>query len=171
MVHALIATLQQYPQPRLIIFDPLVKFHTLDENSNGDMNQFLDLLGQIGETVGAAVLLTHHTAKGKITETGDLSAQEAARGAGAIVNEARWQAALQPLGPKMIAKLDIDEEQAWRYLTLSTPKRNSTARLPDILLERGPEGILMAVGRAGPSVSRTSRISNPNEEGIPIDDE
>ncbi len=169
VIHALITTLQQYPRPRLVILDPMVKFHTLEENSNTEMNQFLDLLGWIGEAVGSAILVTHHTTKGKSADTGDLGAQEASRGAGAIVNEARWQASLKPIGPKMIAELGLDEAQAWRYLTLSTPKRNSTGRLTDILLECGPEGILLSV--RGPSTS--PQTPDPHieseEEGIPVD--
>ncbi|MCL4494680.1 MAG: helicase RepA family protein [Firmicutes bacterium] len=170
VIHAILAEVQQYPRPRLIILDPMLKFHTLEENANNEMNQFLDLLGQLGEAVGAAILITHHTTKGKSTDTGDLSTQEASRGAGAIVNEARWQASLKPIGPKMIAKLGLDDDQGWRYLTLSIPKRNSTGRLSDILLERGMEGILMAVG--GSSLA-SPRTPDPHieveEEGIPVD--
>ncbi len=141
VLHALLNDLQQQTRPRLILLDPLIKFHVLDENSNDEMNQFLETLGRLAESTKTAVIFTHHTAKGKNTDT-DHDAQESARGAGAIINEARWQAALYGLTAKQQAHYGIGEKDAWKYLTLTTPKRNNVARLPDLFLVRGPGGIL-----------------------------
>ena len=146
-VGALLSLLNSLPNPRLLILDPLVKFHTLDENSNNEMNQFMELMGQIAERARVAVILVHHTAKGKAAGASDGEHQEAARGASAIINEARWQASLRGIGPKTAKKWGMDEEQSRRYLWLTLPKRNNVGRLDDILLERGGGGVLMGVGQ------------------------
>lgn len=39
---AIAATLAAQPHPRLLIIDPMIKFHSLDENDNGQMSQFID---------------------------------------------------------------------------------------------------------------------------------
>lgn len=141
VIYAVFREIQGYARPRLVLLDPMLKFHALDENNNAEMNQLMDILTQLAEQAGVAVVITHHTAKGRETAT-DQDAQEAARGAGAIINEARWQASLRTLRPKQIQDLHIAPEQAWRYLWLTAPKRNNTARLPDLMLERGPGGVL-----------------------------
>lgn len=156
-VGALLALLDSLRNPRLLILDPLVKFHTLDENSNNEMNQFMEMMGQIAERAGVAVILVHHTAKGKSNGNTDGEAQEAARGASAIINEARWQASLRGIDPKTAKKWGLDEEQARRYLWLTLPKRNNVGRLDDILLERGPGGVLMGVGQQTVSALQQQR--------------
>lgn len=134
---ALDQALSAIDHPRLIIMDPLVKFHALEENSNGEMDQYLTLLGSIAHQAQCAVIFTHHITKGRLSKN-----QESARGAGAIINEARWQAALSPLDDDELKLYGIDTDEAWRYLTLSTPKINGAAKLPTLLLERGEGGVL-----------------------------
>ncbi len=161
-VGALNTLLQSYPNPRLLILDPLLKFHTLDENSNNEMNQFMELVGQIGEKAGTAVILVHHTAKGKAAGATDGEHQEAARGASAIVNEARWQASLRGISAKTADKWGLDEDQARRYLWLTLPKRNNVGHLDDILLERGFGGVLMGVGQQ--TVSHLHQEDNDDDQ-------
>jgi len=47
----------------LLVVDPLVRFHTKDENSTGDMAELVGNLATLREESGAAVLLVHHTRK------------------------------------------------------------------------------------------------------------
>jgi RecA-family ATPase len=131
---AIAETLAAQSHPRLLIIDPMVKFHSLDENDNGQMSQFIDLMATVGQQCGVAAILTHHKAKGAAT-----GSQGAVRGAGAIVNEARWLVSLRPLPASQARALDIADEDVWRYLLASAPKVNSTAKLPDLLLERGAQ--------------------------------
>jgi hypothetical protein len=66
----------------LLILDPLISYHTQDENDNGGMRKALDRLTQIvGEKT--AVILTHHHGKG------NHEGQNQARGASAILDWAR----------------------------------------------------------------------------------
>jgi len=124
-------------QPRLIILDPMLKFHALEENANNEMNQFLEILGSVAAQAHCAVIFVHHVSKGS-----DTKHQESARGATAIVNEARWQVALSRLDAKALKRYDIPETDAWRFLEASTPKINGAAQLPTLLLERMRGGVL-----------------------------
>lgn len=126
---------------RLIIVDPLVKFHTLEENSNGDMAQLMEFFTKWAVQYHAAVILVHHTAKG-----GDGKSQDAVRGASSIVNEARWQVAVNVLDEKTAELLGIDPEQRRWHITVETPKINHAAPLPVLLLQKGPGGALSCLG-------------------------
>lgn len=49
--------------PRLIILDPLVRFHLGDENSTQEMAALMGCLMEVRNRTGAAILLVHHTRK------------------------------------------------------------------------------------------------------------
>jgi 5S rRNA maturation endonuclease (ribonuclease M5) len=74
---------------RLIVFDTLSRIHLLDENSNGDMAMLVGMLEHIAKGTGASVLYLHHANKGSIRD-GQPDQQHAARGASALVDNARW---------------------------------------------------------------------------------
>lgn len=74
---------------RLIVLDTLSRTHCLDENSNGDMSRLISTLESIAVKTGAAVLYLHHVSKGSVRE-GQADLQQAARGAGALVDNVRW---------------------------------------------------------------------------------
>jgi len=156
---AIADTLTAQAHPRLLVIDPMIKFHSLDENDNGQMSQFIDVMAALGEQCGVAVILTHHEAKG--TATGS---QRAVRGAGAIVNEARWLVSLRPLTGRQAQDLDIADEDLWRYLLVCAPKVNSTAKLPDLLLERdGQSGTLQLSARQHALKTLPHTLSRPTK--------
>lgn len=74
---------------RLIVLDTLSRIHSLDENSNGDMAHLVSVLEHIAATTGAAVLYLHHVNKGSARD-GQTDQQQAARGASALIDNARW---------------------------------------------------------------------------------
>lgn len=74
---------------RLIVLDTLSRIHTLDENNNGDMAQLVATLEHVAASTGASVLYLHHVSKGSARE-GQTDQQQAARGASALVDNARW---------------------------------------------------------------------------------
>lgn len=69
---------------RLVIIDTLSRAHSVDENDNAAMANFLRSLEIVAARTGAAILVLHHTRKGAASDD-----QEAVRGASAIVNNAR----------------------------------------------------------------------------------
>ncbi len=74
---------------RLVILDTLSRVHKLDENANGDMAQVIAALESIARQTGAAVLYLHHASKAAAL-AGQGALQQAARGASALVDNARW---------------------------------------------------------------------------------
>ena len=77
---------------RIAVIDTLSRAHAGDENSNAEMALLLTGLEWICERTGCAILLLHHTRKGGPGESRE--AQQAARGASALIDNARWGAQL-----------------------------------------------------------------------------
>ncbi|WP_417522388.1 helicase RepA family protein [Marinobacter sp.] len=74
---------------RLVVLDTLSRIHTLDENNNGEMARLVATLEHIAASTGASVLYLHHVSKGSARD-GQADQQQAARGASALVDNARW---------------------------------------------------------------------------------
>lgn len=50
-------------RPRLLLLDPLIRLHRLDENSSADISGLLGFLRELQRSHDLAVLLVHHTSK------------------------------------------------------------------------------------------------------------
>lgn len=50
-------------RPRLMILDPLVRLHRLDENSAADISKLLGFIRELQRTFNMAVVLVHHASK------------------------------------------------------------------------------------------------------------
>lgn len=74
---------------RLVVLDTLSRIHALDENSNGQMAHLVAVLEHVAAATGASVLYLHHVSKGSARE-GQTDQQQAARGASALIDNARW---------------------------------------------------------------------------------
>jgi len=57
-------------KPRLLLLDPLVRLHRLDENSASDISGLLGFFREIQRTHDVAVLLVHHASKKKRSHPG-----------------------------------------------------------------------------------------------------
>lgn len=125
-------------QPVLVILDPLIKLHGLNENSNNSMIHFIDRVAGLARQMQVAILVVHHSAKAGRNATGDVSA---ARGAAVIIDEARWSAELGPLSAQE-AK-NIPEPDRWRYAALRVTKANYGPVPQPLYLYRGREGVLV----------------------------
>ena len=62
----------------VVIFDPLIRFHDVDENSATGMSEVLGIIRQLIEKLGISVILVHHT--GKVQSKGG-------RGSSVIIGE------------------------------------------------------------------------------------
>jgi RecA-family ATPase len=68
-------------RPRLLILDPLVRLHGIDENRAGDVAELLAYFRSLQRELGLSVLLVHHTRK----NTGEgVAAGQGLRGSGDI---------------------------------------------------------------------------------------
>lgn len=63
-------------RPRLLILDPFVRLHRIDENASGEVAPILAYLRELQRRHGVAVLLVHHAKKG----AGNARAGQALRG-------------------------------------------------------------------------------------------
>ncbi len=112
----------------LIVVDPFVKSHTLDENSNAHMDAAATAWAEVAEATGAAVLLVHHTRKGGAEE-----AVEAARGAKALTDAARVARVLSPMTADEAGQLGVPAGERWRHVRLDDAKANLAPRAEQAL--------------------------------------
>lgn len=66
---ALQRTLQRF-RPRLLLLDPLVRLHRLDENSAADISGLLGFLRELQRRFECAVVLVHHASKRQRSQPG-----------------------------------------------------------------------------------------------------
>jgi hypothetical protein len=62
-------TLQRV-QPRLLLLDPLIRLHRLDENSSADISKLLGYLREIQRIHHCALVLVHHASKRQCAQPG-----------------------------------------------------------------------------------------------------
>lgn len=158
--------LQKYTEGyRLIVLDTLSRIHQLDENSNGDMGFLIARLELLASTTGAAVLYVHHTSKSSARD-GLLDQQQAARGASALIDNARWCGYLARMTEDQ-AKRFIDPQSSpaaigadrrSAFLRLGVSKQNNNAAPLAQWLERQEDGVLRPVTlQQGASKARDTR--------------
>jgi len=137
---------------RLLIVDTLSRLHGLDENSNGDMARLVAVLEYVSATTGAAVLYLHHVSKGSARE-GQTDQQQAARGASALIDNARWCGFLAKMTPEEAKKLSncpddpypIGPERRGFFLRFGVSKQNYDVPVPDRWYQRRDGGVLTPV--------------------------
>ena len=113
----------------LIVVDPFVKSHALDENSNPHMDAAAAAWADVAERTGAAVLLIHHVRK---LGGGPLDL-EAARGAKALTDAARSAALLSPMSAEEGERLGVAAGDRWRLVRLDDAKANLAPRAEQAL--------------------------------------
>lgn len=150
---------------RLVVLDTLSRVHGLDENSNGDMARLVSQLEHIAAQTGAAVLYLHHVSKGSARE-GQADQQQAARGASALIDNARWQGFVQRMSEDEAKKLSENGalavgEQRGYYVRWGVPKQNYSEPVTDRWYRRHDGGVLLpvelaevGVGAAAPSKAK-----------------
>ncbi|MCX7376988.1 MAG: AAA family ATPase [Alphaproteobacteria bacterium] len=106
----------------LIVVDPFVKSHRLDENSNMEMDAAATAWAEVADRTACAVLLVHHVRKGTADSV------DATRGAKALTDAARSAALLSPMSPEDAQHLGIPERERWRYVRLDDAKANLAPR-------------------------------------------
>jgi len=121
----------------LVIADPLVSLHTLNENDNMEQNEVVKILRHICGKTGAAVVLVAHThktrsalSKGTASDhfSGDANLM---RGASAIKDGARIVYTMERLadrGEEACKLYDIDDDLKRRMVFLSDAKTNFSLR-------------------------------------------
>lgn len=109
----------------LIVVDPFVKSHGLDENSNAHMDAAATAWAEVAEATGAAILLVHHVRKGVAAHPADI---EGARGGKALTDAARSAAMLAPMTQVEADELGVSAGERWRHVRLDDAKANMAPR-------------------------------------------
>ena len=137
---------------RLIVLDTLSRIHALDENSNGNMAHLVAVLEQVAATTGASVLYLHHVSKGSARE-GQTDQQQAARGASALIDNARWcgyvarmtEDEAKRLSDRAHDRQPIGDERRGYFVRFGVSKQNYDATPLDRWYMRHAGGVLVPV--------------------------
>lgn len=103
----------------LIIVDPFVNSHELDENNNPHINAAARAWAEIANEADCAVLLVHHTRKG--AESGDI---EGSRGAKALTDACRVGVTLTAMTAKEAEDFGIPDKDRRLHIRLDDGKAN-----------------------------------------------
>lgn len=149
---------------RLIVLDTLSRIHQLDENSNGDMARLIGVLEHVAARTGASVLYLHHVSKGSAKE-GQGDQQQAARGASALIDNARWcgfvakmtEPESERLSDRPGDKTPIGHDRRGFYVRFGVSKQNYDATPLDQWYERREGGVLMPVELLEAQKGRSSK--------------
>jgi RecA-family ATPase len=139
-------------EARLIVLDTLSRIHSRDENSNGDMARLVATLEHIAATTGAAVLYLHHVNKGSARE-GQTDQQQAARGASALIDNARWcgfvakmtEDEANRLSDRAYDRQPIGNDRRGFFVRFGVSKQNYDATPLDRWYQRHAGGVLLPV--------------------------
>ena len=131
---------------RLVILDTISRMHCGDENSNGDMARLLANLEWVCAQTGAAILYLHHIGKGAARE--GATDQQAARGAGALVDNARWGGIMRRMSMEeahQYLRGTIAEKEVRRhyYVRAGGNKHNYGEPMMDRWYQRHAGGVLL----------------------------
>ena len=129
-------------QPRLLILDPFVRLHRIDENASGEVAPLLAYLRELQRRYGTAVLVVHHARKG-----GSARAGQALRGSSEFH---AWG------DSNLYLRRDGDN------LSLSVEHRAAAAVSPMTieLAQRGPALALEVVNRSVPAAPVPSSLDD-----------
>lgn len=137
---------------RLIVLDTLSRIHTRDENSNGDMARLIATLEHVAASTGASVLYLHHVSKGSAREC-QTDQQQAARGASALIDNARWCGFVEKMTEKDAARFSdrafdrkpIGNERRGYFVRFGVSKQNYDATQLERWYSRHDGGVLLPV--------------------------
>ncbi|EFI4614357.1 AAA family ATPase [Escherichia coli] len=137
---------------RLIVLDTLSRIHSLDENSNGDMAKLVATLEHIAARTEASVLYLHHVSKGSARE-GQTDQQQAARGASALIDNARWcgfvakmsEEEAKSLSDRAYDRQPIGNDRRGFFVRFGVSKQNYDATPHEQWYQRRDGGVLLPV--------------------------
>jgi RecA-family ATPase len=155
---------------RLVVIDTLSRVHDLDENSNSDMARLVATLEHIAASTEASILFLHHVSKGSVKD-GQIDQQQAARGASALIDNARWcgyvarmtEEEAKRLSERVFDRQPISKDRRSYFLKFGVSKQNYGLKQPDRWYERQEEGVLLPVELS--EVKEVKRDKNGNGGG------
>jgi hypothetical protein len=105
----------------VLIIDPFVSSHQVEENANSKIDAIAKAWGRVAKAAGCAIVLVHHTSKAGAAEVTTLSA----RGAKALTDACRSALVLNRMTPEEAEKLGIQgDDERRRYFSVMDDKHN-----------------------------------------------
>lgn len=135
------ALLKLAESKRLLIIDTLSRVHRLQENDNSAMVEVISMLDSITKETGAAILYLHHTSKAAVL-AGQGGLAQAARGASALVDNARWCSNLRSMSEEEATAYSIPDRK--NFVKYEIGKQNYGQADDDRWFERGRGGVFTA---------------------------
>ena len=117
--HAALISIMQVEKIDILIVDPFLRSHGVDENSNDAQDEVMRLYAQIAEETDAAILLVHHTKKGAVA--GDLDSM---RGGSTQGGGARAAYTLSPMSTEEAARVGVADDVRRLYVRVDDAKNN-----------------------------------------------
>ena len=106
----------------VMIIDPFVSTHRVNENDNGAIDRVAKLWAQIADYTNCAIDVVHHLRKMADRE----ATVEDARGAVALIGAARSVRVLNRMTPEQEKKANLDTDHRFSYFWISHGKSNLT---------------------------------------------
>lgn len=103
----------------VLILDPFVRAHHVNENANKSIDYVMDLFAKLADECDISVLLVHHTRKGFIGGDSD-----SIRGSSSMVSAARVAFTLSQMTAEEATQFNIDESKRRRYIRVDNAKAN-----------------------------------------------
>jgi len=128
-----------------------------DENSNSDMSRVISLFEMLCKGTGCSAIFAHHVSKG--AAAGGRRDQQAARGAGAVADSARWQANLsvkasKKVDKKVSAQAQTEKEEAEEIILEVTKANYGPKPKPRTLTRHDARPSIRWLGRSIASTMR-----------------
>lgn len=117
-VPALIAEIKAR-KVHLLIVDPFVRSHRVEENHNDQIDFVAALWASIADAADCSILLVHHFKKGGVS--GDAGAF---RGASALIDASRAAVTLSTMAAEEASRLGVPEKDRWQYVRVDNAKLN-----------------------------------------------
>jgi hypothetical protein len=131
--------LVRHARIKVLVLDPVVYTHTLEENNSQDMALYMQTLTYIAKSAQCAVVVLHHANKTAAWATMDEINQGAMRGASAFADNSRSVGVMVSLPAKDAPRYALPPEDATRYAVFKHVKHNYSASMGTVLFERrGP---------------------------------
>jgi hypothetical protein len=102
----------------LIVIDPFIRSHGLDENNNPHMDAAARAWAEIARELNCAILIVHHVRKGPVVDI------DSARGGSALKDAARSAMLLSAMSTEDAEAMGISAAERWRYIRLDDGKAN-----------------------------------------------
>jgi AAA domain len=119
----LIELIKQH-QIDVLIIDPFVSTHQIEENKNSEMDKVVGVFKHIAKETDTAVLLVHHTRKVGTDSEAHAGDVESSRGAKAVTDACRVAITLAKMSHKTADKLDIDRSISKSLFRMDSAKQN-----------------------------------------------